>query len=364
VELVLHTLVLFGVVGAASGPLLARFAARRSAAQPLHHHPHDEERVIATVLAHPSSYAALAELEPEHFTSEERRAAWSAIAEASGIQRPSGTLGKAEIERLGTQVRGDLSTVVGSRLDITRYREPFAPEERKAFLRAASQVFNAGLDRTEYVGRARVVYVPGGEPPVVRVVPPPSRAQKTGAALLGCAGGVTAALIGAKVNPLAVLALCLLAAGSVLWTLVDLDTLYIDAGTFWPAATVIWALTLASLWQAGETLALAVMGLVSAGLVVALLEILSQVIGRLRGQPGMGTGDYQLILVMVGVPVALTGDWSLGYWVVNASALFALAAWAVARLRDRTVTRSTPFAFGPALAAGWVTASLIREVML
>lgn len=354
-----HTLIFFTAAGAVAGPLLARFAARRSAAQPLSYYPHEEERVIATVLAHPPSFAPLIELEAEHFTSEPRRAAWSAIADFSGVRAPEGVSSRADVERLAEGVNPALATEVATRVDVSGYVDPFGPQDRKALLRAASKVFNAGLDRTEYLGRARIMYVPGGDPPVSRDVPRVSWAQNLSAAALSAAGAAAAFLIGANVGPLAVLALCLLAAGSVVWALVDIDTLYIDSWTFWPMAIMIWILTLASLRLAGEPLMLAVLGLVSAALVVALLEILSQLMSRLRGKPGMGTGDYQLILVMVGVPVALTGDWRVGYWVVNAAALFAIAAWVIAWVRDRTVTRSTPFPFGPALAAGWVAASLL-----
>jgi leader peptidase (prepilin peptidase)/N-methyltransferase len=151
------------------------------------------------------------------------------------------------------------------------------------------------------------------------------------------------------------LTVAVLAAGSLIWALVDWDTFYLDTPSFWPFTIVAWlgAIGTAAL-ESEISRPLAGLAICAGGAVVFVGANLAYLL--LRGVNGMGFGDTLILFATAGVPAALTGSWQLGYMAIIGSMLLGIVGWLLLRLAGR-VTRESRFAFGPYLAIGWALAA-------
>jgi hypothetical protein len=363
--------IVFGVLGLVLGPLLALLAAKRTPAQPAGNPDESaEEVVLASALSSASTYVLVSELKEEHFTSGANKALWRALVEeCAGLTLPeSGSAPSAyrklaraaEVEDLRARVvaRGGEAGELASRLG-----EGTTP--RKA-VKAASKVYSAVEDREQYLGASPVVPGGPGEAAWVRRYTKPSLTRTAFSALFLGAVGALAPVLGSipateGAGVVSVVAFFVLGAASLVWALVDHDTLYLDYPTFFTGAALAWLVTAAAALSAGEPGRL-LLGAGAAVVVGVFFEVLNRAYQRVRGVAGMGFGDTLIILATVGVPVALSDDVLLGLTIVMASALAAIPLPAVVALRQRAAakrdpeapTRPVPFAFGPYLALGWI----------
>lgn len=158
-------------------------------------------------------------------------------------------------------------------------------------------------------------------------------------------------------------ALLVVAAASIVISLVDIDTMLIDISTLWPATLAALTLTAVELRLDGKLWQLAAAGGVAA-LLMLVLAFANWASRRILGQDGMGGGDLQLLPLVMVVPVALTGQLDLIYFAFMA-ALFAFLAVALAgKIADPArELRANPQPFGPALAAGWPLAVLAQHTL-
>jgi len=368
---------ILAVALAALTPVILRVARRRTLAQPLLHHRDAERAVVAAVLADPRLYVYVHQLEPGHFTDSALGALWAAIAEHNrevSVPEVPGDTEKAYavLEAAADAVPGDLvaqlrrtdfdDAAAACRDEILAAADDGALP-RETLVAQASLVYNAGLDRTEFSGSARIEHTGDPDTPLVRVPSEPTVLRRAVTALLLAAGGYAAGAVGttladgAAASGLIAGSLVVLTVGSVVWTIVDLETMYVDTGTFWPLTGLAWVLALAAGFADGS-LGDAVTGLVVVGVVVGFIEIVNQVFRRVRGKHGMGMGDYLLILATIGVPVAVSGSWMLGQVILIASLLAGIVGWVVTRLTRPGFTRESPYAFGPYLACGWMLGML------
>jgi prepilin signal peptidase PulO-like enzyme (type II secretory pathway) len=355
----------------AARPLLA-WAARRSAAQPVDVHPDLERALVAAVLARPSLFPQVAALDPDAFATPELRRAWelfhavcpgmapgndvtASTAAAWFAQR--GELMPADLTRQVLELDPSLASTAAALV-----REP--ARDDAAVQAAGERVRDAAASRS-LAGAVPLVLGDGiGSPLVSRTVPAATRRRFLAAAAMLLAG-LAAAMVGpaaaggpAAAVALAAAALTVLAVGSAVWALVDHDTLYIDMRTFWPLTAAAWALAGCAAAARGDltVLVLAVACTVAVG---AVFTAGSALFAAARGQFGMGGGDVMLVAATVGVPVAVTGHWTVAYASVMAALVLAVA-WAVAR-RGRP---AGAFAFGPFLCLGWPAAVLLEAARL
>jgi len=351
-------------------PLVLALARRRVAAQPLDTHPQAERDVLAAVLAEPGHYVYVHQLLPEHFVDETLGAAWAGVREYNrGVPIPD----VPGDEDAAYAMLASVGVLVPSGLDAHLHAGGHhglpAPARiaREELVARASLVYNSGVDRNEYAGSARIERT--GEParPLRRV---PSRTTPLRAAitaLMLATGGLVAGATATRGTTTAAqagiaAALVLLTVGSVIWTLVDLETMYVDTPTFWALGGAAWAAALAGAALDG-TLRAALTGLLVVLAVVGGIEAVNQVYRRIRGRHGMGMGDYLLVLATIGVPVAVTGDMLLGQVILIVSLLAGIVGWTFTRLTRPGFTRDTPYAFGPYLASGWLLGMLVNGVL-
>jgi hypothetical protein len=349
-----------GVAAAAAAPLTLRFARGRSLAQPLLSHPAEERRIIATIAEHPGWYVYVHQLAEEHFVDLALGQAWQALKDANaGLVLPETPSDEKEAYRILEKL--EHLVVAVTMPSVGHDVEPLS--SREELLDAATKVYSAGMDRTEFAGSSRVERTGDLRRPLVRHLAPVSTARRAVTAATSLVGVVASVLAGAKGgNAVTAVALAVLTFGSVVWLLVDLDTMYIDVASFWAVGGTAWALTLAAAGGDGR-LGDALVGLFVSGAVVAFIELVNQFYKRVRHQHGMGTGDYLLILATIGVPVAVTGSWMLGQWILVLSLALGVAGWMVKRVTVAGFGRDTPYAFGPYLATGWMAGVLIWSLL-
>jgi len=368
--------ILLAVLLALCTPLVLALARRRVTAQPLEAHPVEERRVVAHVLASPGRYVYVHQLREEHFVDTELGTIWSLIAEENAVilvpETPRDERAAYELlATLESSVPTDLAARISERLvrsgntataallrellDSATGGDELSREELVAH---ASKIYNAGVDRGEYAGSARIERTGDPGRPLRRIASRTSPLRAAISVVVLATGGYVAERLasqeadGAARVAIAV-AVSLLTIGSVIWTLVDLETMYVDTMSFYALAGASWTgVLLAALLQG--TVSRALTGLLVVGGIVGFIEVVNQVYRRIRGRDGMGMGDYLLVLATIGVPVGITGNLLLGQVILIASLLAGIVGWAFTRLTRPGFTRETPYAFGPYLACGWL----------
>jgi len=361
-------------------PWLVNIARTRALAQPTPAHPQAEIDVVAHVLRTPSRYVYVHQLRGAHFTDIHLGEIWDAIvAHNDHVALPDEHTDPKQALRLledceasvsldlieGVQ-RGALSDPARERLagllvsSSTTDSTTGSTPGRDELVAQASLVYNAGVDRLDYVGNSRIELTGDTEQPLRRIVEAGGALRHMIAAIMLGIGGMLSLAVGGGRNDsaagwLVTASLLVLTIGSVIWALVDQDTMYIDLPTFYALTGIAWLLAIAAGWL-GDGLMMPVRGLLTSLGVVVFIEVVNQIFRRIRGQHGMGGGDYLLILATIGVPVAVTGDFLLGQWILILSLLAGIVGWIVTRLTKPGFSKASPYAFGPYLAGGWLLA--------
>lgn len=377
-----HPLVgaVLAAAGAAAGVPLARFAARRTVAQPLSLALEQESRLLAALMADVTRYPLIAALTPADFAVGAHGRIYAALAAAAGpdaVPPPDAdeatcrAIAATLADRAG-QIRAAVTATLAADTahaatdfalvaQLTTAGEDLTDED---LIAAGTQVYEVGNDRTSLAGAGLVLpsdtpdSADPAHPPLRRVQLAPSRLRRitTSAGL-----AVSALLVPAFVahtgltgfaGLLGGLALLVLLTLSAVIALVDLDTFYIDMPAFAVGAPAAWVTAAVALAVGGQ-LPHAVAGLIIVAGTALVFEGGNRVYRMIRKMDGQGFGDTIIIVATAGVPAALTGSYLVGYYGVMAGMLAGIAGWVAGAARGR-LTRTSPYAFGPYLAIGWV----------
>ena len=365
----LISVLLAATLGALIGAPLALIAARRTVAQPVEFDTEREATILAWVLHRPANIVKVLDLEPDHFASRQHASLWAAIKEACANvprldQNASDEEQAAAAEMIPTYLVASVTSIDGPLVgDLLS-----SPVEDNDGLNAAQFVFDSGRDRITYPGHSPIERGNDGEPALVRRYKAPKLSRYILSGLLGAAAGGVIPLLSAELWPtgtsywLAVAALVTLSVGSIIWALVDQDTMLIDLETFFPLAALAWLLTLAADFVGGEPRRALSGFLLSLGIAV-FFRILNAGYRSYKqattgaAVDGMGGGDSWLVIATAGVPAALAGQVNLWYLCAMAGMVAAIAVWLVRWPTPWRIRRNTPFAFGPYLALGWILGS-------
>lgn len=340
------------VLAAPIGLLAARIAATRTAAQPIELADTEERALLSHVIATPATLTLCAPLHGKHFADPRLGRLWDELRGSCGV-KISERASETRARERGSRIPLDLATRTSDQALVAELSESPEIDETRAIAHA-EKVFACGEDRLMFAsqGAGRIVAGPAQGPSLVRVrVAPTFRRYLASCllALVGAGGIIHAGVAGGQV--IALLALLL---GSVIWALVDFDTLYIDYPTFFSLAPAAWATAVIAALAEGRPGRLLV-GVGCALGCAAFFELSNLLFRLLRGMSGMGGGDSLLVLATVGVPAAVTGELWIGYASVIGSLLAAICGWAALAV-VRRAGKQTPFALGPYLAIGWIVA--------
>lgn len=374
-----------GLLGLILGPSIAKYSAKRTVAQPVMIELEAEKGVLQGVLRDPQAFVFISEIKPVHFVNKDNAALWGAIKQVyKDVEVPLPTESEEvfveaykaapttlieELEKNHSEVYSHAETLLadeaespeGSSIVVDKKKKGLFTNSQLALLEAADKVHAAGLDREVFAGTATLSPGGEGETLLVRRYQAPSRARTIFSSLLLGAIGALSPVLAASVMPqgelswlLASAALFVLGVYSLIWALVDFDTMYIDFRSFFIGAGVAWGLTILSAWAAGD------MGRLLDGVWIILgttfvFEAGNFLYSKLRGQSGMGFGDTIFVVATAGIPAAISGSWVLGYYTVLLAMVCGIIGWVIFRLRGK-ITLNTPFAFGPYLALGWIVA--------
>jgi prepilin signal peptidase PulO-like enzyme (type II secretory pathway) len=356
-----------GVIGAALAVPVAKYTARRSAAQPVTFDVPAEKAILAAVLADPDLYPAVIDLTPDAFAVRQHARLWEAIQQtAAGAPRARDKEHLAELAGQTPELSG-----VPAGLAMVGYASTLSehvPAGLDELLVAGASVLAAHEDRSRFNGKSPIVEHPGDVTPLVRKVLAPTR-FRTGftAVLLGLFSAASPLLIAYGTDltgPAAVLAglaVAVLGVVSVVVALVDIDTMYVDLPTFWYGSAASAGLAVTALAVNG-TISQALAGVWAIAGIFFYVEVLLRGYAKLRGLPMQGGGDTQILVATAGIPAALTGNLLLGIGVLLAASVLALVVVGFQRIRGRHDT-DQPFAFGPYLALGWLGAWAVYPLM-
>lgn len=306
-------------LGALVATALVPFAARRAMAQPVAFDVDAEARLLAAAAAR-TGIASGSGLPADAFTAPARRDRWVALlqAEADGATNDDVVL---------------------------------APSERNALESVAA----CHEDRTTYPGRTPLVETTEADRPLRRTTAPYGLARRV---LAGVAGAVTGYLVAAVFGPgWFAAAAAVMAAGALVVSLVDHDTLLVDLESYAVLYALAWVFAFAGSFQAG-TVALAVVGAGTGLFMAATMGALAFVAGRLRNKTMLGGGDPILMISAAGLPVALTGQAGAAPAALMIACGIGIGTWVIKAVRSGATT-STPFAFGPGIVLGGLIATLL-----
>lgn len=357
---------LLALAGLLLGPVITKYAAKRTTKQPVSIDLEAEKDTLASVLQRPQNYVFVAQLEPDSFVQREHKRIWTLIQEANSETRVPDPDAKDEefiqaskeisdnaLEGIKASLLADEALIVEELL----YRETGL--DYKELLGRASIVYDYAADRGRFGGAAPMEAGGSGEPLLVRRYNRPSFKRNAFiSSLLAVTGAIVPVMVSRTFTDngagwvLGGLALFALAAFSAVWALVDYDTMYLDMPSFYIGGGISWIFAIAASLSAHNP------GRLLQGLYIVLgtaivFEVGSFLYKKARGQYGMGGGDTYIVIATAGVPAAIAGSFIVGYYAVLASMVTAILGWLVLRIM-RKVTSETPFAFGPYLALGWI----------
>jgi len=356
-------------LGAAVGVPLAFYAARRTVAQPLDFDVEREHLALAWTLQNPVNIVKVLELEPEYFADSALGELWARIkSECVEVPRLNPDADDTAQAEAATYVPDGLTDLLSAAFPELISKLKALPVEVDAAIAAAQYVYDSGRDRVTYPGYSPVESGKPGEAPLVRRYRAPRLSRILVASVLGAASGAVTPMLAAQLWPsgtsywLAIAALAILAVGSIIWALVDHDTMLIDLETFFPLAGLAWALALAADIAGGEPRRALSGFLLSVGIAL-FFRVINAAYRRYKqattgvAVDGMGGGDSWLVIATAGVPAALAGNANLWYLCAMSGMFAAIAVWLLRWPTPWRITRNTPFAFGPYLALGWVLGS-------
>lgn len=350
-------------VTAAATWALCRFAAARTAAQPVACDPGAEATIIGAVATDPTRYRLAAALNPEDFVIGAHARIWGTLQDLA--VPANGAYEREEAKKAGVPARKldlDATALAGelaSRLDpeaaeaLATIAADFETPDDKTFLSAGQRLTAATHDRDELNGGSVIVETGDDTVPLARLLVPASTGRVVAsAAIASAAVFTTATLTGGTV--LGAAAAMSLVWGLLVLSLVDIDTFYVDVRTLAATAVAAWGFTIWDAAHEGE------MHRIAGGLgaFVALgvgVEALAWVHRKIRGIDGFGFGDTMLMGLTVGVPSALSGSIAVGLWSIVVAGIIAIGSRVALMATGRASARE-PFAFGPFLAVGWVPA--------
>lgn len=379
------------VIGAVAGWWAVTHAARRAVHQPLETAVGDEVTLLLGVLSNLRRLPYLTTIEAKDFAVGAHQRIWTALVHAASAELATlpaeptdddcGDVGDALLERadeIHAQLQALLAGSPTGYADLGLLAQMSAMSAERdvtdeEVVLAGEVVWLVGSDRQRFAGQGRVGpsrtpdSTDPASPPIQRFPTPPSVMRRlTGAALAAVAFAVapflaeSVGLTGVSLW-LGVAALATLATGSLVMSLVDLETMFIDLRTLVWTSAGGWLLAAAAVGVDGRWSSLAV-----GGVVVAATAVVFEAGNRLyrwrNGIDGQGFGDTMLVVATVGVPAALSGDWLVGYYGVFAAFGLAAAGWLIGFVLRRA-HKDQPFAMGPYLAGGWLVGWLAFNLL-
>jgi prepilin signal peptidase PulO-like enzyme (type II secretory pathway) len=225
---------------------------------------------------------------------------------------------------------------------------------------SGGEVINDYMDRTQFNGNSEMVQTGVEARPIERKHTPYKISKKIAVMLITFVstwanyGLVSNLNMPSSSKIILAVALMLLTSFSILWALVDIDTMYLDMPSFYLGLSVTWVMVAAGALSSGK-LTHFLPGLTMTILMVFIFEVINLIYKKLRGSDGMGMGDTMIILGTIGVPTAISGAWQMGYRITMLSFLLGIVGWLYNKVTNNA-TKEEPFAFGPYLAVGWMLA--------
>lgn len=158
------------------------------------------------------------------------------------------------------------------------------------------------------------------------------------------------------------LSFLILTCGSIVLSIIDINTMYIDLLTFFSSIILVYfTLFLASIFSSDFHLFF-IESLLYTFLTAIFFKLVIYIYFIIRGKLGMGDGDLMLIFLTSAPLVAVTGDYMSLFYSILIGFIFSIFVFIIRfPFRQYRITSTTPFPLGPYLAAGWSIYILLLE---
>lgn len=153
------------------------------------------------------------------------------------------------------------------------------------------------------------------------------------------------------------LTLTLLLLSSFVWAVIDIYTMFLDFRFFMISTGLTFAtfgLSLLLIRIEDPAIGLALFQtLLTPILILTFIKVILFIYKRVRGVEGMGGGDFWILFPVSSIPFFFIPLYQYAFQAFIFSNILGIIGWVVLFLQKK-VTKTSPFAFGPYLAVGWV----------
>lgn len=365
-----------GVLCALVSFFLVKFAAKRSAKQPLNVITTQEKDIVASAASNPKALGVLWVLEGKEFEDARLGSVWDKLksrAVEQGHSEPE-TSKEAQAAEHWESVSDTLTND-----ERNLFQDGEVVTNTRMLMKRGYFILDAVADRGTHMGVGVIEKGKPGEKAWMRRATPVTRTRLIFGAVssfvLGTGAGLLSFSTASAVPGLQVygpgemvwrggmeawfglLAMLVVVLAGVVLTFVDYDTMYIDVPILGVATLLGVGFAVLSAWSAGDLERL--WYLAPAAVVAVALEVIGAIYKKIRGKSGWGFGDTLLIFLFFGVPSLVAGAWMLGVWGIAIAGLGFAGGYIVLSRKDKTANEKTPMAFGPYLIMAWLPTWLL-----
>lgn len=233
-------------------------------------------------------------------------------------------------------------------------------ELQKLIAMSGVSIMNSYEDRTTFNGESKIISQNSIDRPLIRLEEKVS-GKEVGFILFTSLIGGLVIFYKFQNNVYILGSISLLLIFSILWSYVDIKTMYLDTGMFY-LGSLLSSIPITLYLFISNDLRKFISPIIFAVVVAIILEFINWVFNKLRGVDGLGFGDIMILFPVTIIPSTAIGSWILGYNILMYSFLLGIAGFMVRKLFSGK-GREIPFAFGPYLAIGWVVGLILPSII-
>jgi len=331
-------------------PVLIRYSKLRSIKQPIYFSYQSESILISHVLKKPSFLLEIKEITSDYFAFPLNRIIWEDIEKKYKLD--------------GIEDRYSI---------IKEYNEEYnllTSNQKFSISKIAQDVYDMGEDRLHYNGRSAIVDSGVVSKPLKRIVRNFNKIAQFFLTLALTTAFYASLLISKKFSDgdnryfiLLLLAFFILSIGAFILSVIDINTMYIDWLTFFPAAIFSY-LTLLTYSFISDNFANMVQGFLYTLAGAVFFYIVNFLYFKVRKRHGIGGGDLQLLFLTSGLITMVTGNYLALYYSIFIGFVLAILVSILLFPTKYRLTSTTPFPLGPYLSYGWVILVFLQEINL
>lgn len=157
-------------------------------------------------------------------------------------------------------------------------------------------------------------------------------------------------------------AFLILTIGSIMLSIIDLNTMYIDLLTFFSSFILVYTILAITSFFNTQFHFFFIESLLYTFLTALFFKLVIFIYFIIRGKLGMGDGDLMLLFLTSAPLVAVTGEYMSLFYSILIGFIFSIFVFIIRYpIKKYRITSTTPFPLGPYLSLGWSIYILLLE---